>query len=335
MSKLAPLGGVAAVVLIVVLPLVLHFGQKRHNELTIPDPPAAVAAVPGAHFGNAAARIMEHELSGWTGWRPNDVFLWGPRLMADNNANRQLGILQALRDTVRVFKDELTKVSSDVYDRNLVEADNLLRNDPYRWAFPSAESRYRAAVKYLDAYVAGLAGDQPSSRLINTRNAELLPLLTTWTDLLGGAHADLYRTNVDWLAIDDVYYRATGYCHVIAHMLPALEIEYRKSIETRSGLKGMFAEVYPPLARCAVIKPIYVFNGRDTGIIANERRNLDAYVNEARQSSTPSATNSRSSRRATFGWSRPHPRAQGARPTEGSAGSGRPFGLCPKGRGVA
>jgi hypothetical protein len=66
-------------------------------------------------------------------------------------------------------------------------------------------------------------------------------------------------------------------------MLPALEIEYRKAIETRSGLAGMFAEVYPPLARCAVIKPIFVFNGRDTGVLANERRNLDAYVNEARQ----------------------------------------------------
>ena len=32
-----------------------------------------------------------------------------------------------------------------------------------------------------------------------------------------------------------------------------------------------------------MIKPIYVFNGRDSGPLANQRRNLDAYVNEVRQ----------------------------------------------------
>jgi len=282
MAKVAPFAAAVGVLLVLLLPLVLHFGQKRHNQLEIAPPPDAVAAAPGAHFGNAAARIMEHELTGVTGWRPNDLFLWGPHV-ADNNANRQLGILQALRETVRVFKADLTKVSSDVYDRNLVEAENLLRNDPAKWAFPSAESRYREAVKRLDAYVAGLGGANPASRPINTRNAELLPLLTAWTDLLGDAHADLYRQQVDWFEVDDVYYRATGYCHVIAHMLPSLEIEYHTSIETRSGLKGMFSEALPALERCAVIKPIYVFNGHDTGILANERRNLDAYVNEARQ----------------------------------------------------
>jgi hypothetical protein len=283
MPKLAPLAGLATVLLLVLLPLILHFGQKGHNQLTIAPLPDAAANLPGASFGNAAARIMEHELTGTTGWRPNDLFFWGPRLTADNNANRQLGILQALRETVRVFKADLTKVSSDVYDRNLVEAENLLRNDPAKWAFPSAENRYREAIKRLDAYVAGLGGDNPASRPINTRNAELLPLLTAWTDLLGDAHADLFRPQMNWFAVDDVFYRATGYCHVIAHMLPALEIEYQHSIETRSGLKGMFTEVHPAIQRCAVIKPIFVFNGRDTGILANERRNLDSYVNEARQ----------------------------------------------------
>src|SRR5690606_29049772 len=168
MRKLLPLFGVTAIALLLLLPLVLHFGQKAHNRLDIAPIPADAGYVPGMNFGNAAARIIEHELDGLTGWRPNDIVIWGPSVMADNNANRQLGILQALRETVRVFKDDLTKVSNDVYDRNLIEADNLLRNDPYKWAFPSAESRYREAVKRLDAYVAGLRSG--ASRPINTRN---------------------------------------------------------------------------------------------------------------------------------------------------------------------
>jgi len=281
MRKLGPVAVVVVVVVVLLLPLVLHFGQKSHNQLTIVPPPDDAAVPAGAAFGNAAARIMEHELDGVTGWRPNDIVIWGPSVAADNNANRQLGILQALRDTVRVFKDDLTKVSSDVYDRNLVEADNLLRNDPYKWAFPSAESRYEKAVERLDAYVAGLRDGK--SRPINTRNTELRNLLSTWTDLLGDAHADLYNTRVGWFEVDDVFYRATGYCHVIWHMLAAAEHEYRGEIGSRTGLKSLFTELHPPLSRCAVIKPIYVFNGRDSGMLANQRRNLDSYVNEVRQ----------------------------------------------------
>jgi len=281
MRKLAPVAGLVVVALLLLLPLVLHFGQKGHNALTIAPLADEATAPPGASFGNAAARVMEHELDGFTGWRPNDIVIWGPSVAADNNANRQLGILQALRETVRVFKDDLTKVSSDVYDRNLVEADNLLRNDPHKWAFPSAESRYEAAVKRLDAYVAGLRDGK--SRPINTRNTELRNLLSAWTDLLGDAHAELYSTRVGWFQVDDVFYRATGYCHVIWHMLVAAEREYNREISSRTGLRSLFNELHPPLSRCAVIKPIYVFNGRDSGMLANSRRNLDSYVNEVRQ----------------------------------------------------
>ena len=32
-----------------------------------------------------------------------------------------------------------------------------------------------------------------------------------------------------------------------------------------------------------MMKPLVVFNGRDTSMLANHRRNLDIYVTEARQ----------------------------------------------------
>jgi len=283
MRTLAPVTAVGLVLVLVFLPLLLHFGQKGHNRIEIAALPGGENYAPGAHFGYAAARIMEHELDGTTGWRPNDLMLWGPRLAADNNANRQLGILQALRETLRIFKDELTKVSNDAYDKNLVAADNLLRNDPDKWAFPSAESRYGEAVQRLDDYVAGLQGPAPSSRPIITRNTELIALLDEWNKLLGGAHADMYATDTDWFAVDDVFYRATGYCHVIANMLPTIELEYQPELASREGMQALFKELHPPLARCAVIKPIYTFNGRDSGMLANQRRNLDSYINEARQ----------------------------------------------------
>ena len=148
MSRLVPVLAVLMALIFLLTPLALHYGQKTHNELEIQwSEVAPEGSRPGVAFGSGAMILMDTELSGTTGWRPNDIILWGPALMADNNSNRQLGILQALRETVRVFKDHLTKISSDEYDQNLVQADNLLRNDPEKWAFPSAEDRYGKAVE--------------------------------------------------------------------------------------------------------------------------------------------------------------------------------------------
>src|SRR5512139_2157538 len=95
--------GIAVTVVIVVLclagPIVLHFGQKRHNRLAWDvqaQLPFNKQITGGEAFASTVMAIMEHELNGVTGWRPNDFVLWGPQLWADNNANRQLGILQAV-----------------------------------------------------------------------------------------------------------------------------------------------------------------------------------------------------------------------------------------------
>lgn len=276
---------VAAVLLgFLLTPLILHFGQKRHDQLTVELPlPASPEAPRGAAFATAAAGIMRAELDGFTGWRPNDLPPWGPQIGPDNNASRQLGILQALRETVRVFKDHLTKVSSDEYDANLVQAENMLRNDPEKWAFPSAESRYEKAIERLEAYIEGLKKEPPASRPLNARNVELMRLVQSWTDLLGAAHANLFGNRVGWFQIDDVYYAASGNCHTIAQMIPAIQIEYDRELQSRPILAQLLTESQLPLARCATMKPIVVLNGGDTSVLANHRRNLDAYVAEARQ----------------------------------------------------
>ena len=284
MQRLVPVLAVLVALVFFATPIVLHFGQKAHNEVEV-DWVTAVpdGSLPGVAFATGAAAVMENELEGTTGWRPNDIILWGPTLMADNNASRQMGILQALRETVRVFKDHLTKISSDEFDKNLIQADNLLRNDPEKWAFPSAEDRYGKAVEHLQAYVEGLQTDPPTSRQINARNVELMRLIQVWGDLLGSSHADLLRDEVPWFQVDDVFYHTTGNCQVMATMIPAIKIEYARELEARPVLGTLFDEAHTPLVRCAHMKPLVVFNGGDTSFLANQRRNLDAYVTEARQ----------------------------------------------------
>jgi hypothetical protein len=283
-------GGITAIVIIVLLciggPLVLHFGQKRHDRLawdvTAQFPPNQ-PIVGGEVFATAVIAIMEHELGGTTGWRPNDFVLWGPHLWADNNSNRQLGIIQALRESVRVFKDHLTKVSSNEFDPNLVAADTAFRNDAEKLWLPSAEGKFREGIRHLRAYVDGLKTTPPHSRPINQRNVELIRLFQAWSDLLGDAHANLYRQPESVWRTDDDFYHAQGYAHVMFHLVRAVAREYQHEFETKPVVRTLFDEVAAALGQAAVMKPLIVLDGGPDGLFANHRRNLDTYISEARQ----------------------------------------------------
>jgi hypothetical protein len=278
------LGAVA--VLVLIGPIVLHLGQKRHNQLPLDLDaafPANRPAVPGEVYATTMIALVEHELDSLTGWRPNDFILWGPGLWADNNSNRQLGIIQAVRESMRVFKDHLTKVSSDDFDRNLVAADTAFRNDAEKFWLPSAESKFREGVKHLRAYLAGLKTTPQTSKPINQRNVEAMRLFQAWTDLLGAAHGSLYRPAQGFFTTDDDFYRAQGFAHVLYHLNRAIEREYRAELEARPVLKTLMHEANAALGNAAVLKPLVIFDGSPASALANHRRNLDAYINEARQ----------------------------------------------------
>ncbi len=272
--------------------LALHFGQKAHDHLGYDIDqayPAAKPFVPGEIYASMLAAIMDHELDGGFGWRPNDFFLWGPRVMADNNSDRQLGIIMAVRETMRVFKDHLTKISSNEYDNNLVIADTDFRNDASKWILPSAESKYADGVLHLRSYIDGLRQTPPRSSLLNQRNIELQRLFQAWTDLLGDAHAMLYqsrkpdRTPIYPWDDDDYFYHAQGYAHVMYYMMMAVKREYSQIQKTKPVLETLFDETIDPLGKAAMMKPLIILNGSPSGLFANHRRNLDGYVNEARQ----------------------------------------------------
>jgi len=290
--KKPAIGAAMVIAAFVVINLGLHFGQERHDRLDYsvgqafpPNKPFA----PGEIYATTLTAIVENELNGFFGWRPNDFPLWGMRVMADNNANRQLGIIMAVRETMRVFKDHLTKISSNEYDQNLVVADTDFRNDAQKWILPSAESKYRDGVRHLQLYVTGLRANPQTSRELNQRNVELIRLIQSWGDMLGDAHANLYRTRKDdgsavhsW-DVDDYFYHAQGYAHVMYYMMQAVKREYHQSLTTKPVLAQLFDEAIDALGNAATLKPLIVLDGSPAGIFANHRRNLDTYVSEARQ----------------------------------------------------
>lgn len=285
---------VVAVVIVGLLggALMLHLGQRRHDVLPF-DVDAAYppekTLVGGEALAASAAAIMDHELHSGAGWRPNDFFLWGPTLGPDNNASRQLGIIQALRESVRVLKDHLTKISSNEYDPNLVEADRLFRNDENKFWLPSAEGRFAAGVDALHRYQAGLAQTPPTSKPLSRRNIELIRLFQSWSDLLGDAHAELFKdrepdgSSVSMWRTDNYFYHAQGMAHVIYYLTKAVKREYAVDLINRPGVATLFDDVIDALGKAAMMKPFIVLDGGTEGLTANHRRNLDVYIVEARQ----------------------------------------------------
>jgi hypothetical protein len=288
---------VVALAALLTTPLVLHFSLARHDHLPFdvkaaypPDEPIA----PGEVFANTLIALMEHELDSGTGWRPNDFFLWGPTLWADNKSNRQLGIIQALRESTRVFRDNLTKVSATEYDPRLVDADTKFRNDERKFWFPAAETRFREGVQSLRAYVRGLKSEPRTSKPLNRRNVELIRLFTAWTDLLGSAHANLFKHfevdekkekqgTVPVWKTDDYFYHAQGFAHVMYHLTLAVRREYEAELQDRQTVLELLDQVASSLGQAATLKPLVVLDGSPDGLFANHRRNLDAFLVNARQ----------------------------------------------------
>ena len=276
------------VVLLVFLitPLWLHFSQKRHNQLPFALEevyPEGTQVPDGEIFAATIVALIDRELAGPVGWRPNDLAIWGPGLWADNNSNRQLGIIQTLRESVRVLRDHLTKVSATEYDQNLVDADTRFRNDEYKFWFPSAESRFRDGADSMSHYIEGLHAVPPTSKPINRRNVELIRLFQAWTDLLGGAHAKLYAQDESFFKIDDHFYHAQGFAHVMTHLTRAIRREYAEELAGRGTVIELLEQIENSLAQAASLKPLVVLDSSSDGLFANHRRNLDAIIVDARQ----------------------------------------------------
>jgi hypothetical protein len=273
-------------------PVLLHITQRRHNRLpfdVVAAYPVEKDVPPGEPFAATLTALMERELSSTTGWRPNDFVLWGPGLWADNNANRQLGIIQSVRESTRVFKDHLTKISASEYDQNLVEAETKFRNDEHKFWFPSAESQFEDGVRAAKRYVQGLHSTPPKSKPLQRRNIELIRLFQSWSDLLGDAHANLFKSHepdgsrVATWRTDDYFYHAQGFAHVMHHLTLAVRREYAADLVSRPTVATLIDEVADALGKAALMKPLIVLDGSNSGLFANHRRNLDGYVVEARQ----------------------------------------------------
>ena len=256
-------------------------------------------APPGTAFIDTTISLMENELTSSGGWLPNDIPP-SPTWLLDNRRNFQLGVLEVVRYNTRVLRDGLSRQrTTDSIDSDCDKAFTSFSNDPLKWIFPSAESKYQDGIDRLANYQQRLAS---GSAYFYPRSDNLIQLLEQYASLLGGVNTRLLNvsrtrftahdnastasglpqyTRVPWMKIDDNFYFARGVGYGLYHMFKALRIDFAQVLKDKNA-DIIMAEIIASLEETS-FEPLVVTNGGKKGIFASHCSNLRVFLDDARQ----------------------------------------------------
>jgi len=231
----------SALLVFVVIVMAIH--SRKPEPLAVGDTDPSVR---GSRFVRTNLLLIEQM---YDDWLPNDLF-W-PTVFLDNMPNFQIGELEVVRYNVRVLRDNLTRMrTTDSLDPHAEAAFTALSNDPYKWWFPSAESKWKQAHRSLERFLDNL---HAGKSFFYPRADNLVELLTQYASLMGGLNTRLINapgdlkstlvvedvkqgqeamTHVDidipWYQIDDNFYYAQGAAYALNESFKAIRIEFHQ-----------------------------------------------------------------------------------------------------------
>jgi hypothetical protein len=267
--------------------------------------------VKGVLFVQMIIDVLDQELN--HGWLPNDIFP-SPTVLLDNRPNFQLGVWYVLRETVRILRDNLSRMrTTDSVDSDVDKAFVLLSNDPEKWILPSAETKYTQAIESLKKYQARLINGQAK---LFPRSDNLIQLINVWTSIMGGVNNRLLNTaqkdsvdielagdkaegqlkrqmmisvDIPWYKMDDNFYYVNGIDYALYHLLLAVRKDFDVVIKDKNA-DPLVNEVLRKLSLSNFSPWITFFADRDSLYRVNHSLNMSAYFNDARQKLTSFTT---------------------------------------------
>ena len=218
--------------------------------------------------------------------------------------NFQIGVLEVVRYNARVLRDNLSRMrTTDKLDPDAEAAFTALSNDPYKWWFPSAESKWKLANNHLNAYYKNLIAGKSH---FYPRADNLVELLNQYLSLMGGVNTRLInaprdikktlaveedkgKTNpstmvdidIPWRQIDDNFYYAQGVAFALYESFNAIKMDFIDVLTDKNSVQ-LVDKILEVLGRCQ-FEPLIVFNGDPDSIFANHSLNLSGVFNDARQ----------------------------------------------------
>lgn len=284
-----------AIILFVVI--VMAFNSIKPDRITLDN---LDSNIKGAAFIRTNQALIEQMRDNWL---PNDLF-W-PTVLLDNMPNFQIGELEVVRYNVRVLRDSLSRMrTTDKLDPSAETAFTALSNDPYKWWFPSAESKWKLAYKGLETFYQNL---ETGKSHFYPRADNLAELLSQYISLMGGVNTRLVNAprdmkkvltmdeevegspkgskmvdiNIPWYRIDDNFYYAQGVAYALYESFKAIRADFIDVLTDKNSVE-LVDKILENLSRC-YFEPLVVFNGDLGSIFANHSLNLSGVFNDARQ----------------------------------------------------
>ena len=288
-------GILLTVILFVVI--VMAFNSIKPDRLTLDN---LDRNVKGAAFIRTNQTLIEQMRNNWL---PNDLF-W-PTVLLDNMPNFQIGELEVVRYNVRVLRDNLSRMrTTDKLDPSAESAFTGLSNDPYKWWFPSAESKWKLANKGLEAFYQSLVAGRSH---FYPRADNLAELLSQYVSLMGGVNTRLVNAprdmkevltmdeeaegnpkdskmvdiDIPWYDIDDNFYYAQGVAYALYESFKAIRVDFIDVLTDKNSVE-LTDKIIENLSR-SYFEPLVVFNGDLGSVFANHSLNLSGVFNDARQ----------------------------------------------------
>lgn len=242
------------------------------------------------------------------GYLSNDVM--PPGIWMDNVPNWEFGVLTLLRDTARVYRNDLSRSQSQsVEDKDLSEAEGKFFFDNSSWMLPQTEDEYRDGINLLQSYLIRLADPGQTNAQFYARADNLQQWLAAVetrlgsqsqrlsasvgkrqlnTDLAGDSAAQQataaprdQMVKTPWLEIDDVFYETRGFTWALLHLLRAIEQDFGDVLDkknARVSLQQIIRELEP--TQDTLWSPM-VLNGDGLGLLANHSLVMASYIARA------------------------------------------------------
>lgn len=239
-------------------------------------------AVRGTAFVTALIEPLDYELTQRSlGWRPNDFLT----LFTDNVENYQLGVLEVTRRTTEKLVERIARTGSTIkFDKNLNLARAKFNNDPKKYWLPAPEKSYAQAIDELKTYRERLNRNKAT---FHSRADNLIPLLSSYENLLGDCDDDLVKTHeesgapVSTFKADDYFYYAQGVSRAMATILEAVMVDFAPVLDSRGAANDLHHAVLM-LQHATELDPLVVQESDYSGFFANHRANMAAFISHAR-----------------------------------------------------
>lgn len=261
-----------------------HMDEAGHVETSAgvhSAPHVAHVKIRGVAFVEAIVKPMRHELEErFWGWRINDVIN-----LTDNVDNYQLGVLEVTRRATVALAERISRTGTTAaYDKSLEDAMNWFMVKADRYWFPSPESKFKEGLLELELYMEKLKRGEAH---FYTRTDNLIPLLTSFEDLLGSCDENLVKekendgSDVGFFSADDYFFYTKGVALAMWTILEAVHHDFLLTLESRNGTE-LLHHAIESCARAVAMDPWIILDRPYDSIFANHRANMAAPISHAR-----------------------------------------------------